>query len=321
MSRQETITRAAGDSLGCPYVYGAWGAKCTPALRRKYLGYHPEKTNIVTRCPVLSNKQKTCAGCKYEGKLAFDCRGFTHWCLKQAGIAIEGQAVGSQWNAKNWDEKGDIEDMPDLVCCVFIKDGDTWSHTGLHVGGGKIIHCSGEVKTDRIGGSRKWNYYGIPKGLYTAEERAAARKGKKMMRILRKGCEGEDVRGLQELLNQWIETSGTDYPAAKLTEDGKYGSKTLAAVAAFQEASGLKVDGVAGEETQEALAAFATPPAGAEPDPDPEEEEPEEAEEITGVTEETEYEEYEEMLHFDIPMRLVRKGVELIRELLATLES
>ena len=85
--------------------------------------------------------------CQYEGKRAFDCRGFTHWCLKQVGIDISGGTVSSQYNAaKNWAQRGSVANMPDVVACVFQKSGSSMPHTGLHIGGGVIIHCSGEVK-------------------------------------------------------------------------------------------------------------------------------------------------------------------------------
>ena len=108
MSKAEQIVSAAESQLGSPYVYGTWGQKCTPSLRRRYAGYSPKhKDKIYKTCPVLSGKQSKCTGCKYDGRLAFDCRGFTHWCLEQVDISITGQAVGTQWRGDNWVEKGD----------------------------------------------------------------------------------------------------------------------------------------------------------------------------------------------------------------------
>lgn len=254
MSKAEQVVSAAESQLGSPYVYGTWGQKCTPSLRRRYAGYSPKhKDKIYKTCPVLSGKQSKCAGCKYDGRLAFDCRGFTHWCLEQVDISITGQAVGTQWRGDNWVEKGDIAAMPDLVCCVFIKKSDgTWSHTGLHVGGGHIIHCSGEVKRDTVGGDRDWNYYAIPKGLYTDEELKKAHEGRPIMRTLRKGDSGEDVRTLQTLLN------GIGFNCG--TADGIYGTKTVEAVKRFQERYGLTVDGVAGPSTQTRLSEVTADP-------------------------------------------------------------
>ena len=262
MTKPNTIIAAALDHRGCPYVYGAWGNTCTVKLRKKYARLRPSQASkIYGRCQQLKDgsKLKTCAGCKYEGKLAYDCRGFTHWALKQAGIDISGQSVATQWSGKgNWAEKGDIAAMPDLVCCVFIREASgKWSHTGLHIGGGRIIHCSGEVKEDVVGGDRRWSHYAIPAGLYTPEEiRKAHEERGTFMRIMRKGSQGEDVRALQEMLN------GLGFACGRA--DGIYGANTEAAVKAFQAVNGIKADGIAGPQTLELLAAQA-----ARPDVDP----------------------------------------------------
>lgn len=257
MDAVEMVIRAAEEHLGCPYVYGTWGQICTKALRIRYANYKPSQRAITyKRCQQLrpSNPTSSCDGCKYKGLLAFDCRGFTHYCLKLgAGIEISGQAVGSQWTTKaNWAEQGDIAAMPDLVCCVFIKQSGKWKHTGLHLGGGRIIHCSVEVKEDTVGGERNWTHYAIPKGLYTDEEIKNAHKEKPIMRMLRKGAQGEDVKQLQEMLNKLGFSCGK--------ADGIFGANTEAAVKAFQAVNALKADGIAGPQTLELLAARAADP-------------------------------------------------------------
>lgn len=234
--------------LGCPYVYGTWGQTCTVALRKRYANYNPDQRAITyKRCAVLNGSQSTCSGCKYEGMLAYDCRGFTHWCVKQAGIEITGGTVGRQWSDANWDERGDIAAMPDLVCCVFVQKAGKWKHTGLHIGGGRIIHCGGgEVKYDTVsGGDNAWTHYGIPKGLYTPEEIRKAHGGVISVRIMKNGMRGEDVRNVQSMLNQLGFSCGK--------ADGCFGPNTLAAVTAFQEANGLAADGVVGLATMTRL--------------------------------------------------------------------
>lgn len=73
------VIEAAKSQIGNPYVFGMWGRKCTPSVRRQYAGYNPShKSAIYKACPVLSGKQPNCDGCKWQGKLAFDCRGFTY---------------------------------------------------------------------------------------------------------------------------------------------------------------------------------------------------------------------------------------------------
>jgi len=251
MTKAEAVISAAESQIGSPYVYGTWGQLCTVSLRKRYANYNPSQRAITyKRCPVLNGSQSTCAGCKYEGKLAFDCRGFTHWCLLKAGIDITGGYVGRQWSDKNWDVKGEIAFLPECVCCVFTGD---MGHTGLYVGGGRVLHCSGEVKDDTLSG-RDWQRWAIPKGLYTSDELAKLVKGD-FTRMLKKGMKGEDVRTMQVYLNALGYNCGT--------ADGIFGNKTVEAVKAFQSAEGLTVDGIAGQQTLDILSAR----AASEPQP------------------------------------------------------
>ena len=248
---------AAKSQLGNPYVFGMWGRECTPSVRRQYAGYNlSHKSAIYKACPVLNGKQPNCDGCKWQGKLAFDCRGFTYWCLLQAGIKIKGGGATSQYNtAANWVQRGEIGDMPDLVCCVFQRRNGKMQHTGLHIGGGQIIHCSAGVQRGDAS-DKAWTHYAIPAGLYTAEEIAAAGKPEPekpdtskptegVVFNLRRGSRGSDVTRLQAALNALGYACGA--------ADGVFGAKTEAAVRAFQQTNDLKVDGIAGRDTQAAL--------------------------------------------------------------------
>ena len=62
------------------------------------------------------------------------------------------------------------------------------------------------------------------------------------------GSRGEEVRTIQTKLKRWGYYSGN--------VDGIYGSGTLAAVKKFQQKNGLKVDGIAGKNTLEAMGIF-----------------------------------------------------------------
>lgn len=243
----EKILQAAESQLGSPYVFGAWGNECTPSLRRRYADYNPEhEENIRKGCQVLNGSGSSCEGCKWQGRLAFDCRGFTHWCLLQGGINIQGGGATSQYNTvSNWMERGEVASMPDVLCCVFKRssDGKTMMHTGLHVGGGRIIHCSLGVQQGTVS-EPGWTHYAVPAGLYTAEEVAAARRVERV-ETLRKGSTGEAVREAQEAL------AALGYDVGAI--DGVYGTKTIAAVKEFQADKGLTVDGVCGAATWAAL--------------------------------------------------------------------
>lgn len=252
------IIEAARSQLGNPYVFGMWGRECTPSVRRQYAGYNPShKRAIFKACPVLSGKQPSCDGCKWKGKLAFDCRGFIYWCILQGyGFKLKGGGCTSQWGYKvNWAQQGEIADMPDLVCCVYQYRGGKFQHTGIHIGGGKVIHCSAGVQWGDTS-DKAWTHYAIPAGLYTSEEIAAAGKPElekpdtskpteSVVFNLRRGSKGADVTKLQIALNALGYDCGT--------ADGIFGAKTEAAVRNFQRDHSLTVDGIAGRDTQAAL--------------------------------------------------------------------
>lgn len=243
-AKPEIIRQLALACIGWPYVFGAWGEECTPANRkRRARAEHP---TIVSACQCLrdTNRKSSCDGCKwypdgYRVRM-YDCRGFTAWLLRQVGLDIYGDGATTQYNtARNWIMRGKIADgMPDVVCCLFRRKGSRMEHTGMHLGGGVVVDCSVNV---RSGGMSGWTHYGIPVGLYGEGEIPV----EIVKPTLRKGDRGDNVRDLQEALNRL----GFDCGAA----DGVFGTKTKAAVEAFQRAAGLSVDGVVGRNTWKAL--------------------------------------------------------------------
>lgn len=183
-----------------------------------------------------------------DGVQEFDCRGFTWWLLHQVGVEISKVGATTQYNtAADWTERGLTGVMPNLVCPVFkyrASDGKM-AHTGMHIGDGVVIHCTsnGGVKYGDLSDTT-WTNYAIPKGLYTAEEIEHAR-GRELVRTLKTGCSGEDVKRLQETLN------GLGFSCGKA--DGIFGAKTKTAVMAFQSAYGLTADGIVGAKTRDKL--------------------------------------------------------------------
>lgn len=239
------IVEAARSQLGNPYVYGAWGSVCTPNLRRKYAKLNPAHEAAIRRnCPVLSGSKADCTGCKWTGKLAFDCRGFTHWCLLQAGITISGSGATSQYNTvSNWVRRGRLSDMPDVICCLFKQDGSRMMHTGIHIGGGEIIHCSAGVQKGRIT-DKGWTHYAIPAGIYTEDELTAAGVVT-IPPTIKKGATGEAVKQLQAALTQLGFFTGKT--------DGVFGDVLADSVRSFQRAHALTVDAICGSATWGAI--------------------------------------------------------------------
>ena len=263
LSKPEIVVRAATACMDWPYVWGAVGAECTPAKREYYMGRssigEKDKANIRKSCPVLNGSQTVCNGCKWlpngQRVLINDCQGFVKNICGRVGISFQGGGCTSMWkNDSNWSEKGTIDKMPtDKVCLVFIAEGSTMSHVGIYIGGGKVIHCSKYVRQgpcpDKDWG---WSHYAIPTGLY--EDQPITKP------TLRKGSSGPYVVECQNDL-MWLGYDLQPYGA-----DGKYGTKTMNAVKAFQSShvdpdtgKQLTEDGICGPRTWAALDAAVTP--------------------------------------------------------------
>lgn len=245
--KSERILKLLESLLGCPYVFGAIGEECTPQQRgRRQSAKYP---TIKSKCQVLMGRASSCDGCRFQGKQMFDCRGLTYWCLKQEGITISTVGATTQWNtARDWRVRGEIADLPEGLCVVFSKNGTKMSHTGFYIGNGYVIEAAEDVvKTpiDRPSGCTKWTHYAIPVGLYNDAEYKQLVEVKRMRTTLRRGASGELVRECQEMLVSLGYAPGT--------VDGKYGDRTIAAVAAFQKDHRLTADGICGPLTWAAV--------------------------------------------------------------------
>lgn len=248
--------------VGWPYVYSAWGALCTPSERRKRYGMCPSHTTIKTKCKAFDNG--ICTGCQwYPGNQrtrCYDCRGFTDWILKQYGFDLYGDTCSAQWNHKeNWCVKGEFGHDPvpqNVLVNVFIKKDGTWTHTGFYYNGA-TCECSVGVQYFNPMKKNRWTHWAIAacfKNGWKMPDKEPEKEPEKEKPVkedklptLRKGSKGEYVTLLQTKL------ANLGYNLGKSGVDGDFGSATLAAVKAFQKDRGLKVDGVVGEKTWEAL--------------------------------------------------------------------
>lgn len=252
LSKSEVVVKTAEAELGWPYVWGATGQECTPSKRKALAnrGACPEAESAVTikKCQVLNGSKSSCNGCKYYPEcqvvLVDDCQGFVKQIHKRVGITLSGGGATSMWNNNaNWTEKGSIADIPmDKVCCVFQWNSKkkNMQHVGEHVGGGNLIHCSGEVKRGKVT-DRGWTHYAIPKGMEGVAPMPETRP------TIRKGSSGTYVMQAQTRL---IELG---YDLGASGADGKFGTMTQTAVKDFQARNGLTADGVVGPKTWEAL--------------------------------------------------------------------
>ena len=232
--------------VGWAYVFGARGQYCSPENRRSfYKTKGADHPTIKTACKGFDSG--VCSGCKWypSGKRTrvFDCRGFTYWVLLQVfGWKLMGSGATSQWNNKdNWKAKGTIDTMPkDTLCCLFVKKGNSMSHTGFGFNN-ETVECSAGVQhfTTR---NKKWTHWGVP-----ACVDGSVTPSDPVKPTLRRGDNGSWVTLAQtELINQ-------GYSCGSTGADGDFGKNTEAAVKRFQLDHGLTADGVIGQNTWNAL--------------------------------------------------------------------
>lgn len=261
IEKADLMTRIGEAEIGWPYAWGATGQRCTVSNRRarmnnKKIG-EKDKELIRKRCQVLNGSAAACHGCKYypDDKVVqmFDCIGFVNQLLDYAGIDHYGAGCSIMWNHKNnWEQKGLLADMPETPCLVFQrqskKEPDKMQHIGFYIGGGYVIHCSVEVKKQKLS-EYPWTNYAIPKGM--GGDVPVTHK------TIKKGSTGPDV----VLCQQDLIFLG--YDLGPKGADGIFGTKTDEAVRAFQGSKGLKQDGIVGRDTWAALDAAVDP--GPEP--------------------------------------------------------
>lgn len=250
-TKADIVWQTALACVGWPYVFGAWGAYCSPSERHKR--YSDAHHTIKTKCPGYDSRN--CSGCKWypdgERVRCFDCRGFTDWCLLRVGIDLIGEGATSQWNSKNWEQKGDIKDgIPaNTLVCLFVQNGKSMSHTGFGFND-ETVECSSGVQhfTAR---NKKWTHWAVPIGLYETMPDPAPKTEPEQttpkLPTLRKGNKNQYVKQAQQLL---IERG---YNLGICGADGDFGTATDAAVRKFQKDHGLTVDGVIGPKTWEML--------------------------------------------------------------------
>lgn len=210
-----------------------------------------------------------------------DARALTY----QPTNAAKNYGAGCRYSRNYFKSKGRLFDSPEPGDQIFFysKDKKSISHTGLvyKVDSKKVYTVEGNTSgasgvISNGGGVCKKSYslthsrlagFGRPKWGAESPTTAPAAKPEQdnpqksetaqkaenkaesvvyNMKTLRVGNTGTQVKVLQWLLNHT-----TDYTSG--TVDGIFGTKTVAAVRQFQQAKGLKVDGIVGKKTWEKL--------------------------------------------------------------------
>lgn len=211
-------------------------------------------------------------GSRWIGKHVTDCSGAFVYAFKQEGESIY-HGSNTIWK-KYCSSQGKLvhgarEDGRPIkpgTAVFLLKDGCR-HHIGLYVGGDMCIEAKGTINGVVVSRLDHWDEWGELKDVgYEGVEPVDIKPAKRM---LRRGCKGDDVKELQQLLEESGYTPGGI--------DGIFGKNTEAAVKSFQGSRGLVDDGIVGPQTWEALEKF----AGREP-----EEQPEYTVTITGLSKE-----------------------------------
>lgn len=267
-TQAQRLVGNAQKEVGGAYVFAALGEKCTPGNRSTYANRKPAHAAAIRRaCQVLNGTRPSCAGCRYNGKRIYDCRGFTSVMLKETtGRYLIGNGATSQWDdASNWVEKGPLSTLPNKPCVLFNRSKSSpgvMSHTGLYLGNGTVIQSGGYGGTGvHIGPLHKnyWTDWAIPVLLY---DTTGQEGGEKM--TLTRGASGAQVRALQEALtelNYTLKPTRSDPRGI----DGIFGADTENKVKLFQMNNGLTADGIWKAADQTKLEALLQKPPTANP--------------------------------------------------------
>lgn len=277
MTKAEKLRAWALAQVGSPYVMGGTGQPCTPNYREARAKQYPDSAKAIRRnCPVMSGKQSSCGGCKYDGKRCYDCAQLVRRGCAAAeieGVAISG--ASSQWRKGDWLRKGSIQDMPAGQVCILYREDKpgTMGHVGIALGDGTIVHASrhdydkgGVIRTAVSAG--RWTHYAIPRGMDVVVDGGADAPSEgdtggstdaDRRDTIRKGAKGPTVVEAQGLLIR------AGYSLPKHGADGRYGAETEAAVKAFQRDNGLTADGIVGPKTWAALDQTAQPKPSSRP--------------------------------------------------------
>lgn len=223
-------------SNGWGYIWGTSGGVWTKAQQEK-----------------ATREMTVKYGAKWIGKHVADCSGLFTWAFKKLGgyMYHGSDTMFRKYTTANGTlSKGKRTDgqtlKPGTAVFTWKESEKKYGHVGLFIGEGKVIEAHGTIKgviksdvTDE-----RWTHWGELKGVNYSDNPQPVPETKP---TLRKGDKGAYVILAQtELINK-------GYSCGKSGADGIFGSNTEAAVKAFQKDHGLKVDGIIGDATWNAL--------------------------------------------------------------------
>lgn len=217
------------------YWYGTYGNKCTQSKYESKKNQYPDHYGSSRTSGYMKDieQRRRCADCVGMIKSFF-------WTGNQYDTDPKYGSNGCPDKSANGmielcKVTGAISTIPDIPGVVVWTNG----HIGVYIGGGYTIEMRGFdydcVKRKVTAGPwKKWGK--LP--MLSYDEAPVPEPTKLGDRDLKKGCEGEDVKELQNDLMK------LGYALPNYGADGDYGSETQKAVKQFQLAHSLPNDGV-----------------------------------------------------------------------------
>lgn len=235
------------------YIWGKAGDKWTQAKQNNLVQYMVNKYGANWKTSAAAKKDgrygSACVGAKWINHIVADCSGlFSYWFAKLGGFMYHGSdtmfkkyttANGTLVNGKRSDGQ---ELKPGTAVFVYKSAKNNYSHVGLYIGNNEVIEAASSEKgvIKSKASDKKWTHWGELKGVEYSDTPVTKP-------TLKKGDKGAWVTLAQtELINK-------GYSCGKTGADGDFGNNTEAAVKRFQNDYGLKVDGIIGQDTWNAL--------------------------------------------------------------------
>lgn len=216
------------------YCWGAQG-ELLSTISPEWIRRKETSTSNANKVIKMYEERKNIKGCR-----AFDCSGLGMYWLQNLKKIYPSDltANGLKGKCARVTNKSLVKAGDFVFKCNVLGKA---THVGYVVDDGYVVEARGRaygvVKRKLSEGG--WNWYGRP-AIWEEETFH-------LMRILKRGSEGGDVKLVQQRL---IELG---YSLPKYGADGDFGSETERAVKSFQKTKGLTVDGIVGEHTCKAL--------------------------------------------------------------------
>lgn len=226
------------------YWYGTYGNKCTKAKYEAKKKQYPDHYGSSRTSGYMKDIEegRRCADCVGMIKSFFWTSGRYDTDPKYGSNGCPDKSANGMYElCKKKGKVGKIGTIPDIPGVIVWKSG----HIGVYVGDGYTVEMKGfayDCVRNKVTKGPWTNWGMLPDSMISYDDIPTPGPTPKPEKLgdrdLKKGCEGDDVKELQNDLLK------LGYSLPKYGADGDFGSETVKAVKAFQKEYGLPVDGV-----------------------------------------------------------------------------